>query len=231
MCACYIHAHVQIMSSIKQFLYPTILASSLWVIHDLSKKYLEIIKMREERSIIAAEERREQRDEQKEDEQKEDEQKDDDEDSELLVIHGILQPVIAEQQQTIKLFVENFISNIDRELNDDKPQHIIIPNELNFSDVPDEYKCPISKEIMRDPVQSSDGHTYEREMIEQHMYNVSRSPVTRQEFLVPFLITNWNIRKAIQSYIDAHSVNYDDNVSSGNTVIDDNDAVIPFDAE
>ena len=57
---------------------------------------------------------------------------------------------------------------------------------------------------MKDPVISSDGHTYEREMIVRHMRNECRSPMTLTDFLFPYLIPNWNIRKAIQSYIDDH---------------------------
>jgi len=38
-----------------------------------------------------------------------------------------------------------------------------------LSAVPDEFKCPITHDIMRDPVVASDGVTYERHAIEEHI--------------------------------------------------------------
>ena len=46
---------------------------------------------------------------------------------------------------------------------------------------PPEFCCPISLQLMEDPVLASDGHAYEREMIEQWFANGnSSSPVTGQ---------------------------------------------------
>ena len=38
---------------------------------------------------------------------------------------------------------------------------------VDFDDVPDEFLCPISQEIMQDPVICSDGSSYERKVIEK----------------------------------------------------------------
>eukprot|EP00483_Globobulimina_turgida_P010690 UN10711 len=48
----------------------------------------------------------------------------------------------------------------------------------NESDVPPEFKCPISLEIMRDPVILSDGFYYERECILDWLHQHTRSPMT-----------------------------------------------------
>ena len=48
-------------------------------------------------------------------------------------------------------------------------QGLNLPNEFDDINVPDEYKCPISKTIMKDPVIAADGNTYEREFIETHL--------------------------------------------------------------
>ena len=42
-------------------------------------------------------------------------------------------------------------------------------NKLNLPSIPENYLCPITQEIMIDPVMAMDGHTYEREAIENHI--------------------------------------------------------------
>lgn len=46
------------------------------------------------------------------------------------------------------------------------------------ADVPDEFKCPISLSVMREPVLCSDGFYYDRECIEDWLSAHSRSPMT-----------------------------------------------------
>ena len=47
--------------------------------------------------------------------------------------------------------------------------------------VPESLCCQITFDIMRDPVQTPAGHTYEREALEQHIqHNGPWDPVTRQ---------------------------------------------------
>lgn len=38
---------------------------------------------------------------------------------------------------------------------------------VNLSDIPDKFKCPISKELMTDPVMAADGHNYDRTEIQK----------------------------------------------------------------
>lgn len=40
----------------------------------------------------------------------------------------------------------------------------------------DEFSCPITRELMRDPVIAADGHTYDREAIEMWLRNHDTSP-------------------------------------------------------
>ena len=44
--------------------------------------------------------------------------------------------------------------------------------------VPDAYVCPITRELMHDPVFASDGHTYERDAIQQWLISHDTSPKT-----------------------------------------------------
>merc|ERR1712060_624864 len=49
------------------------------------------------------------------------------------------------------------------------------------SDIPNEFKCPISLEIMSEPVICSDGFWYQRDCILDWLQNHNRSPMTNLE--------------------------------------------------
>jgi len=67
-------------------------------------------------------------------------------------------------------------------------------------DIPYELKCPISLEIMRDPIICSDGHTYDRKSIEAlFKSNNYISPTTREKLDKNILISNYNIKKMIDN--------------------------------
>ncbi|XP_042474998.1 E3 ubiquitin-protein ligase PUB23-like [Macadamia integrifolia] len=71
-------------------------------------------------------------------------------------------------------------------------------------DVPSYFLCPISQEIMRDPVTVSSGITYDRESIERWISsskNTSTCPVTRQPLSSDTdLIPNHSLRRLIQAW-------------------------------
>ena len=55
-------------------------------------------------------------------------------------------------------------------------------NLYNRNRVPDEFICPITRDIMEDPVITSDGHTFERESIIGVFQTQGYiSPITREE--------------------------------------------------
>lgn len=69
-------------------------------------------------------------------------------------------------------------------------------------DTPDEYVCPITLCLMKDPVIASDGNTYEREAIEKLIkHKTCKSPITREP-INQSLIPNRNIKKLIDDFID-----------------------------
>ena len=49
-----------------------------------------------------------------------------------------------------------------------------------MSATPDEFLCPISYEVMTDPVILEDGHTYDRTSIEAWLARSDMSPMTNQ---------------------------------------------------
>lgn len=61
--------------------------------------------------------------------------------------------------------------------------------------------CPITTEVMEDPVFAMDGHTYEREAITAWFRRHDTSPLTR-EIVPPTLVPNVNLRSQIMSWND-----------------------------
>jgi len=64
------------------------------------------------------------------------------------------------------------------------------------------FLCPITREIMVDPVICTDGHTYERQAIEQWFRSHSRSPKTNQHLTSRMLIPNHALRMTIEAMQD-----------------------------
>lgn len=62
-----------------------------------------------------------------------------------------------------------------------------------------ELECPITHEIMKDPVIGSDGHTYERSAIENWLKSNPRSPMTGEAMSIGDLRANLSIRKIIDT--------------------------------
>ena len=65
---------------------------------------------------------------------------------------------------------------------------------------PDEYCCPISLEIMEDPVIAADEFTYERDEIEAWLKKSRTSPKTGEALEHTHLISNRNLQNLIKDY-------------------------------
>jgi hypothetical protein len=72
---------------------------------------------------------------------------------------------------------------------------------LDIPDIPHHLKCPITLELMKDPVLCQDGYTYERMAIEEYLKKNPISPITRQPIDQTRLIPNRNLKNAIESFI------------------------------
>lgn len=69
--------------------------------------------------------------------------------------------------------------------------------------IPAEMLCPISSDIMRDPVICTDGHTYERATIAEWVRRRATSPLTNEALAEPvMLIPNHALRSLITSFVD-----------------------------
>ena len=70
----------------------------------------------------------------------------------------------------------------------------------SIDNIPEEFICPITLEIMVDPVLCEDGHTYERKSIERLTNSIS--PLTRQPIDKRKLIPNRALKECIQRFIE-----------------------------
>ncbi|NXP24917.1 WSDU1 protein, partial [Scytalopus superciliaris] len=71
------------------------------------------------------------------------------------------------------------------------------------SPVPDEFLCPITRELMKDPVIAADGYSYEREAMEQWISNKRRSsPMTNLPLHSLMLIPNRMLKMAISRWLE-----------------------------
>ena len=71
-------------------------------------------------------------------------------------------------------------------------KHLVIPRD---------FVCPISMEMMRDPVVTSAGNTYDRQNIEQWLVSHNTDPLTNI-IIEPFVFPNILIKKLIRTYIE-----------------------------
>lgn len=68
--------------------------------------------------------------------------------------------------------------------------------------IPQSFKCPITHEVMRDPVMTQDGHVYESDAIQEWFRRGHRtSPVTGAELVNLALLPEVPLRRAIEEYM------------------------------
>ena len=70
--------------------------------------------------------------------------------------------------------------------------------------VPISFYCPITQEIMADPVFTSDGQTYERSAIEKWLANHNTSPLTGNQLSMSTLTPNVLARGMIREFLERH---------------------------
>ena len=70
------------------------------------------------------------------------------------------------------------------------------------AEVPDDYMCPITAEIMTDPVSTSDGFTYERAAISEWLHTKDTSPSTGAKLENKTVIPNVSLRSIIRSFVE-----------------------------
>ena len=75
-----------------------------------------------------------------------------------------------------------------------------------MTDIPDEFKCPITLSIMKDPVIMPDGQTYEREAIANHLKTSPLSPITRKPLNMKDATPNYALKSMIEKYLNGGKI-------------------------
>ena len=76
-------------------------------------------------------------------------------------------------------------------------------------DVPKDLQCPITIELMMDPVVAADGFAYERDAIENRFKSKMRSPVTNLPLPTKQLYASQTLRSLIQDWVLKNPENSD----------------------
>jgi small GTP-binding protein len=77
---------------------------------------------------------------------------------------------------------------------------------VNEDDEPEEFCCPITQELMRDPVLAADGHSYDRSAIEAWLKRKQTSPLTNEPMESAQLMPNRALRSAIERWRQEHGL-------------------------
>ena len=78
-------------------------------------------------------------------------------------------------------------------------RHEVVPPEI-----PESYQCPISYDIMQDPVMDREGHTFERVNIEKWIGTHHNCPLGREPLALTDLSPNRALRDAIEKFLEAN---------------------------
>ena len=90
---------------------------------------------------------------------------------------------------------------------------INIPDTIP-EEIPNEFLCPITTEIMKDPVMLTDGHVYEKQAIQKWLANNDTSPMTKVKVDKSMIIPCFVLRKLIQDFLENSSKTNVSKVSS-----------------
>ena len=74
------------------------------------------------------------------------------------------------------------------------------PPSVEEEEPPDDFICPITTEVMSDPVMAADGHSYERKQIERWLATKSTSPMTGEALQHTHTFPNHALRGRIREW-------------------------------
>ena len=118
------------------------------------------------------------------------------------IIRGIVKinELINKQDNIYNLIILE-IDKLKEEKEQLKEENEQLENKiLNKKNIDNNFICPITLEVMKDPVICSDAHTYERSAIEKWLSTENHSPMTRQIITNNSLIPNIALRNIIKDY-------------------------------
>jgi len=80
------------------------------------------------------------------------------------------------------------------------PKERVVQNLDDIEDDPEEFCCPITQDLMEDPVIAEDGNTYERTAIVEWIDKHGDSPISREPLNKEILIINRALKNQIEQY-------------------------------
>lgn len=101
------------------------------------------------------------------------------------------------EKEVLELFEKTYIKNDEFDTKLEKMKKL----KKIIHDIPQEYFCPLTKDILIDPVMAQDGNTYERKAIEAWFSKHETSPITNSK-IPNMLIPNNAIQKLIAGYLE-----------------------------
>eukprot|EP01084_Bolivina_argentea_P081251 147146_1 len=84
-------------------------------------------------------------------------------------------------------------------------------NSDENKEIPKQYLCPITKQIMTDPVIAFDGHCYERKAIEKYLKMNNKSPITGTKADHLIVLPNNNLKNEIQVFVKQNNIDLSKN--------------------
>uniref|UniRef100_A0A0B6YIS7 E3 ubiquitin-protein ligase CHIP n=1 Tax=Arion vulgaris TaxID=1028688 RepID=A0A0B6YIS7_9EUPU len=99
--------------------------------------------------------------------------------------------------------VEGIIDNAEKRITEVNNLFVQLDDRRKKRDVPDHLCGKISFEIMRDPVITPSGITYDKKDIIEHLQRVGHfDPVTRTDLTQEMLIPNFTLKEVIDTYLE-----------------------------
>jgi len=111
-------------------------------------------------------------------------------------------------QKQIAIALDEKTAESQNELDQKLHQMKTVNEELKLKlknskrDAPKAFCCPITQEIMSDPVVANDGHTYERVAIEAWLLHHDTSPMTNQRLDNKTLTPSHTLKSMIREFVD-----------------------------
>ncbi|KAL8210762.1 hypothetical protein R6Q57_005199 [Mikania cordata] len=92
------------------------------------------------------------------------------------------------------------------------------PSQSMVINIPDEYRCPISLDLMRDPVIVASGHTYDRVSIAQWINSGHHTcPKSGQRLIHMALIPNYALKSLIRQFSQENNIQLTDPATSSSS--------------
>ena len=84
--------------------------------------------------------------------------------------------------------------------------HTVTANDGTLVPVPEEYLCPLTMDLMMEPLLSREGHNYERDAILNWVAEHGTSPLTRQPLRPSHLVRNRTLETKINFFRKQHGI-------------------------